>query len=92
MNKTVIARLSVQQEYSSNFIAAAKKMVQDSNNETGCISYRLYRELDSLTDFIFHEEYTNQEAVETHNSSDHFKAFIALITPMLSAEPVIDVF
>ena len=92
MKKTIIARLSVQDEYNKVFLAAAEKMIQDSNNEEGCLSYRLFNAIDLSTDYIFHEEYKNREAVDTHNSSEHFKTFISLIGSMLSEEPIIEVF
>ncbi|PKV50999.1 quinol monooxygenase YgiN [Aquimarina sp. MAR_2010_214] len=92
MKKTVIARLGVQKESVEQFLTYAKKMVQESNIEEGCISYSLYQEIDNSTGFIFYEEYTDMDAVNTHNSSNHFKEFISLVSSMLTLEPIIEVF
>lgn len=92
MKKTIIARLSVQKESIEQFLIHAKKMVQDSNIEEGCVTYRLYQEIGTATEFIFYEEYTNMDAVDAHNSSNHFKEFISLVSSKLTSEPVIEVF
>jgi len=67
-------------------------MIQKSNAEKDCISYQLYEAIDGSSDFIFHEEYADQIAVDAHNASAHFKTFITLIGPMLSKEPIIEIF
>ncbi|EZH75336.1 hypothetical protein ATO12_00740 [Aquimarina atlantica] len=92
MKKTVIARLSVQKESSEQFLIHAKKMVRESNLEEDCMTYRLYQEIDVDTEFIFYEEYTDMKAVDTHNSSNHFKEFISQVSSMLTSEPIIEVF
>ncbi len=92
MKKTIIARLSVQKESAEQFLIHAKKMVRESNLEEACITYRLYQEIDADTEFIFYEEYTNMNAVDAHNSSNHFKEFISLVSPILTSEPIIEVF
>ncbi|WP_164914149.1 putative quinol monooxygenase [Aquimarina sediminis] len=92
MKKTVIARLSVQKESIEQFLAKAKIMVQNSNKEEGCLTYRLFQEVDSSADFIFYEEYINKEAVDKHNSSDHFKEFLTFASSILTKEPVIENF
>ncbi|WP_024769173.1 putative quinol monooxygenase [Aquimarina macrocephali] len=92
MKKTIIARLSVQKESVEQFLTYAKKMVQESNLEEGCMTYRLYQEIGVVTEFVFYEEYTNMDAVDAHNSSNHFNEFISLVSSQLTSEPVIEVF
>jgi quinol monooxygenase YgiN len=92
MKKTIIARLSVQKESTEQFLIHAKKMARESNLEEGCVTYRLYEEIDTATEFIFYEEYTNMNAVDAHNSSNHFEEFISLVSSMLTLEPIIEVF
>lgn len=43
----------MQKESTEQFLIQAKKMVRESNLEEGCITYRLYQEIDVDTEFIF---------------------------------------
>ena len=89
MKKTIIAQIQVKANDVEKFIKLAKQMVKTSNNEKGCITYELFNHIDSKGRFLFFEEYSNQEAVNYHNTSDHFHQFLSDVTNMLSSEPII---
>lgn len=92
MKKIVIARLSVQKQNIEQFLEKAKIMVQKSNAEKGCLTYRLFQEIDASAEFIFYETYINQEAVDIHNTSEHFKEFLSFASSILTKEPSIEIF
>ena len=92
MEKTIIAHISVKPNKTEDFIKLAKVMVTESNAEVGCLQYRLLSEVDKETEFIFHEKYTNNDAIEIHNASKHFLNFVSSIAPFLNKEPIIEVF
>ena len=92
MEKRIIAQISVQQPNIAEFLKLAKIMVAHSNAEPGCIEYRLLNEVDKETEFLFHEKYTNEAAIEHHNASEHFLTFVSAIAPFLAKEPIIEVF
>jgi len=92
MEKVIIAQISVQPSKIADFKKLAKIMVAQSNAEAGCLEYRLLNEVDKDTEFIFHEKYVNQEAIDIHNASEHFQNFVSAIGPLLTTEPVIDVY
>ena len=92
MEKVIIAQINVQESKIANFLKLAKIMVAQSNAEAGCLEYRLLNEVDKPTAFLFHEKYENEAAIEIHNASEHFLGFVSAITPLLAAEPIIEVF
>lgn len=92
MKKTIIAQLSIQESKTKDFIRLAQVMIKRSNAETGCITYKLMHNINEPNDYMFFEEYENIEAVNAHNSSEHFKTFLNAVSPLLNKEPLIDVF
>ena len=92
MKKVINARISVKPEAIQQFLAYAQVIVLASNLEQGCLVYKLYQEVGHPSSFIFYEEYTDQDAIDFHNSTNHFKTFIGQITELLSGSPQIEVF
>ncbi|SEB53028.1 Quinol monooxygenase YgiN [Tenacibaculum sp. MAR_2009_124] len=89
MKKTLIAQIQVKANDIEIFIELAKQMVKTSNNEEGCITYELFNHIDSKDKFLFFEEYSNEDALNYHNTSDHFHQFLNDITHKLVKEPII---
>ena len=92
MKKVINARISVKPEAVEQFLSYAQVIVLASNLEQGCLVYNLYQEVGIPSSFIFYEEYANQEAVDFHNSTNHFKTFIGQITDILAGSPIIEVY
>lgn len=92
MEKTIIAQLSIQGTNKEDFLKLAENMVNKSIAENGCITYKLLREVNKENEFFIYEKYENEKAVESHNSSEHFKSFLNAVMPMLSKEPKIESF
>jgi len=92
MEKVINARLRVKPEAIEQFLTFAEVIIRNSNLEKGCKIYKLYQEVGTPGSFIFYEEYDNQEAVDYHNGTSHFKTFIGQISPILSESPQIVVF
>lgn len=92
MEKTIIVQTIVKETKVKDFLKLAKVMIGKSISERGCLSYKLSKDLSKNNEFFFYEKYENESAVEIHNSSEHFKKFINLVTPLLMKEPTIDIF
>jgi len=90
MKKTVIVQLKIQTEKINDFINIAEIMRQESNKEEDCLSYKLLRDLKKINEFLIYEEYKNEQAVKTHNSSVHLKTFLNAVTPILVEEPIME--
>lgn len=92
MKKVIIAQLNVKAHKVTDFLKLAEVMVEHSNAESGCITYKLLKEVNAETKFFFYEEYENEKAIKIHNSSEHYITFIKSITPLLEEKPKVEVF
>ena len=92
MKKVINARIKVKPDAVEQFLTYANVIVLASNLEQGCLVYNLYQEVGKPSSFIFYEEYKNQDAIDFHNSTNHFKTFISQITEILDGNPEIEVF
>jgi len=92
MKNVIVAQISVKKEFNTEFLNFAEIMVTKSNNENGCITYRLNRDVYNDTEYIFYEEYVNKKAIDFHNTSSHFSDFINKISSMLLKEPIINIY
>ena len=90
MKKTIIAQVSVKEDNVADFEAAADLVVKGANQEAGCITYKLLKDLSDSTTFFFYEEYEDDAAIEAHNSSAHFHAFVKAIKPLLSQDLIVN--
>ncbi len=64
-----------------------KGMVGPTRNEPGCERYDLYRVKDGPAQFALFEIYKDQAALEFHRTTEHYKAYRAIIASLLS-EPI----
>lgn len=92
MKRVIVAQLNIKDEYINTFLTIAKSMVNNTLLEPGCICYKLLDAMDVKGEFFFYEEYINDDAVTSHNASPHFKTFGESIAPLLTKDPVIDIF
>jgi quinol monooxygenase YgiN len=63
---------------------AAATMRTTTLREPGCISYRFGFALDEPDDLILVEEWSDEESLAAHLSSDHFAAFSDVLRSALS--------
>jgi quinol monooxygenase YgiN len=73
--KMIIAKVFIKSGSESDFISAAKVMIENSNKEEGCLGYMLYQDPYEKTNFIFVEKYKNQVAIDFHFATSYFKEF-----------------
>lgn len=87
----IIAKVSVKPDKTRDFIAAAREIIEKSNNEAGCSFYQLYQDPYDNSKFVFVEEYKNQAAVDAHFATEHFNGFGAKIGDLISGPPEIKI-
>lgn len=92
MKKVIVVQVSVKEKKVKSFLKLAKSMVDESLSESGCLIYKLSRDLNKDNEFVFYEKYENEKAVENHYLSEHFKNFINSAMPLLINEPSIENF
>jgi quinol monooxygenase YgiN len=69
------ASVFLKPEKVTDFIEAAKVIIDSSNLEPGCISYQLYQDPYNNTRFMFVETWKDQAAIDTHFAMPYFKAW-----------------
>jgi quinol monooxygenase YgiN len=84
LRKMIIARIYIKPGRETDFISAAKSLVESSNKESGCEFYQLYQNPYEKTNFTVVETYKNQAAVDAHFSMTYFKEFGPKISDITS--------
>lgn len=69
------AGLTVQKEKEEAFLAEVKTLVEASRAESGNIQYDLKKDTEKEVTYMMVEVWEDQEAVQNHNTSEHFVAF-----------------
>lgn len=90
--RMILAYVYIKPEFISDFIEAAKSIIEDSNREEGCLEYMLWHNPYEETNFIFVERYVNRAAVDTHFAASYFNDFGPKIEHMTLKPAEIKVF
>ncbi|MBD7963554.1 putative quinol monooxygenase [Fictibacillus norfolkensis] len=69
------AGLTVQKEKEEAFLTEVKTLIEASRAESGNIQYDLKKDTEKEATYMMVEVWENQEAVQNHNTSEHFVAF-----------------
>jgi quinol monooxygenase YgiN len=83
----VVGRVCSDGEKRDELIRVAQAVAAASRGEEGCISYRFYEDTELANEFVFVEEWADQQALERHFATDHIRVFMAAITGTLVAPP-----
>lgn len=89
-SKTMIvvhAKMQIQATAKEQFLAEVKTLLAASRQEEGNISYELLEHTEQPDTYIMIEVWQNQEAIEQHNASSHFQAFVSQ-APQFMAAPL----
>lgn len=73
---TITAKCTLIEGKKEDFIQMAQKLIEESNKESGCVSYDLYEDINDENIVTFIEVWKSSEAIEIHNNSDHFKTIV----------------
>ena len=75
----IVAVLKIKSEYVGELLPVFKGMVEKSRAEEGNVSYDLNQDIQDADQFVFVETWKSAEAIEIHNASTHFQAFVKAI-------------
>ena len=86
----VLATLKVKADKAQNFEAIFKKLSEDvRSNEEGNIFYQVAKDRENENTYLVLEHYKDQESVDEHGKSDHFRSAGKAIGECLDGPPVI---
>ena len=92
VKKIISAQVFIKSEKVDAFIAATKDLIEKSRAEEGCVSYSLYQDPQDKTKFLFFEVWKNQDAVDFHFATEHFRKFGETLGECASEEAVITIY
>lgn len=70
---TIVAKTFVKEDKIEEFINFANELIIESRKEKGCKMYQLYQDTDNKNVLTFIEKWEDEEAIDIHNRSIHFK-------------------
>ncbi|MDR1881962.1 MAG: antibiotic biosynthesis monooxygenase [Prevotella sp.] len=79
MELKIVAVIVVKAAYREELEKVFRSVVDETRKEDGNISYNLYRDCKNPLKYTILEEWKSQAAIDGHNESAHFKAFVAAI-------------
>lgn len=88
----ITAKLIVKEEKISEFQEMAKELVEKSRAEEGNVSYSLNQSIQNPKVHCFIEIWKDQEAIDSHNASEHFTRILPALGAMGEGAPEIELF
>lgn len=79
-------RMIVRPERRSAFLVTMKGMLEPARVERGCLSYRLYEDIENGDAFLLMEEWASQYDLERHIANGNERQILALMD-LLSEQP-----
>ncbi|KIL51074.1 putative quinol monooxygenase [Jeotgalibacillus campisalis] len=79
------AQFQIMPEKESEFLQEIASLIEASRKETGNIQYELVKNLEQDFTYTMIELWENEEAVQSHNESGHFQAFVQNAPAYLAA-------
>jgi quinol monooxygenase YgiN len=83
----VVARMIALPDKVEELKAVLLELIEPTKKEPGAIKYELLQNQSDPTDFTFVEEWTSDQALNTHLDSPHLQAGAAKMEPLLAATP-----
>jgi len=71
----IVAIMTVKPDAVQKILPVFQAVVTGSQEEDGCIFYNLHQDINDSTKFVMLEEWKSQEAINFHNSTEHYKTF-----------------
>ena len=86
----VLATLKVKTDKAQDFETILKKLSKDvHSNEEGNIFYQVAKDRENENTYLVLEHYKDQESVDAHGKSDHFRSAGAQLAECLDGAPLI---
>lgn len=82
----VTLRMKIRPESRRDLLETMRGMLEPARVERGCLSYRLYEDVENRNAFVLLEEWATQEDLERHISKDNQRLLLVLMD-LLSEQP-----
>lgn len=88
----VTAKITAKPGERNAIVSKAKDLIKSSRSESGCISYNLYASTENDGVLVMLEQWKDQDVLDSHLETEHFKAFGRAIEDILARELDINVY
>jgi quinol monooxygenase YgiN len=85
---TVVAKVVARKDSVEHVTAELLKLIVPTRQESGCIEYKLHRDNDDPSVFIFYETWESEACLARHMESEHFKNYVSAVDGMLEEKIV----
>ena len=75
----VTLRIKVPPDERKNFLDAARLVVEPTKVQPGCISCRIYQDVNDLDSVFLVEEWKTREELDRHLKSDQYRIVLSLV-------------
>lgn len=75
----VVAKHFVKEDKVAEFIEKAKKLVECTLKEEGCIKYGLFQDENNPAILTIIEEWENKDALDKHMKTEHFLSIVSAL-------------
>ncbi|GHT75806.1 antibiotic biosynthesis monooxygenase [Bacteroidia bacterium] len=75
----IVATIVAKEPFQKELEQAFRAVVDGTRKEAGNVSYELHQDLKNPLKYVILEVWKSQQAIDIHNESAHFKAFVAAI-------------
>ncbi len=86
---TVIATFEARPGKEAELRNLLTSLITPTRQEPGCLNYDLHVAPEKPTQFLFHENWTTREALDTHLQSAHLQTVLPRVTELCVAPPAI---
>ena len=76
---TVVAKAIYKEEKITKAKELIEELVQETLKEKGCISYKLFQDINDSRVLTLIEEWEDEESLERHSKSPHYTQLVPLI-------------
>lgn len=88
---TVVATFQARPGKESELRAALTGLLAPTRQEPGCLNYDLHQSPQEPAKFLFHENWTDQAALDAHLKSPHIQKLLPRVDELCTAFPQITI-
>lgn len=88
----VVAKNQVKPEKVREFTDLCKNLIEETLKEKGCIEYGIYQELENPEILTFLEEWKDENSLNEHLNSRHFKETFPLLSECVEKETEVNIY
>lgn len=84
------ARDFIKQDKINEYKSLIFKLIEETRKEEGNISYVLHEDIENKGHFLLIEKWKDQEALDFHFNSEHFKTLVEEISRLHTADSIVN--